>query len=157
MTADNVAGLVVAAALLGYLVLALLCGSSRAPPKGSAPTAATPVLAARLRREQPLRRQRGADRPGHRRQGGRRPGQPRPRVPADAVTSSGSGLDPDISPAYAELQVRRVAARSHLDAGRVAELVERHTDGRLLGFIGEPRVNVLELNIALRRLVTGTR
>ncbi|MGQ4356716.1 K(+)-transporting ATPase subunit C [Streptomyces drozdowiczii] len=78
------------------------------------------------------------------------------RVPADAVTSSGSGLDPDISPEYARLQVRRVAARNHLDAGRVARLVERHTDGRLLGFIGEPRVNVLELNIALRQLVTGT-
>ncbi|SEC29214.1 K+-transporting ATPase ATPase C chain [Streptomyces sp. 2131.1] len=78
------------------------------------------------------------------------------RVPADAVTSSGSGLDPDISPEYAQLQVRRVAARNHLDAGRVARLVERHTDGRLLGFIGEPRVNVLELNIALRQLVTGT-
>ncbi|MYS34400.1 K+-transporting ATPase ATPase C chain [Streptomyces sp. KhCrAH-43] len=78
------------------------------------------------------------------------------RVPADAVTSSGSGLDPDISPEYARLQVRRVAARNHLDAGRVARLVERHTDGRLLGFIGEPRVNVLELNTALRQLVTGT-
>ena len=76
-------------------------------------------------------------------------------VPPDAVTSSGSGLDPDISPAYAELQVRRVAARNHLDAGRVAELVERHTEGRVLGFVGEPRVNVLKLNIALRRLVTG--
>ncbi|GAA3006188.1 potassium-transporting ATPase subunit C [Streptomyces drozdowiczii] len=78
------------------------------------------------------------------------------RVPADAVTSSGSGLDPDISPEYARLQVHRVAARNHLDAGRVARLVERHTDGRLLGFIGEPRVNVLELNTALRQLVTGT-
>ncbi|NED10153.1 potassium-transporting ATPase subunit KdpC [Streptomyces sp. SID9124] len=78
------------------------------------------------------------------------------RVPADAVTSSGSGLDPDISPAYAHLQVRRVAAHNHLDAGRVAQLVERHTDGRILGFVGEPRVNVLELNTALRRLVAGT-
>ncbi|MFF5337406.1 potassium-transporting ATPase subunit KdpC [Streptomyces sp. NPDC013181] len=74
------------------------------------------------------------------------------RVPADAVTSSGSGLDPHISPAYAQLQVRRVAARNHLAADRVAALVERHTEGRLLGFIGEPRVNVLRLNIALRRL-----
>ncbi|MFG2565051.1 potassium-transporting ATPase subunit KdpC [Streptomyces sp. NPDC048567] len=76
-------------------------------------------------------------------------------VPPDAVTSSGSGLDPDISPAYAELQVRRVAARNHLDAGQVAALVERHTEGRELGFIGEPRVNVLRLNIALRQLVTA--
>lgn len=78
-------------------------------------------------------------------------------VPPDAVTSSGSGLDPDISPAYADLQVRRVAARNHLDAGQVAALVERHTEGRALGFIGEPRVNVLRLNIALRQLVTAER
>ncbi|MEU2023232.1 potassium-transporting ATPase subunit KdpC [Streptomyces sp. NPDC016469] len=78
-------------------------------------------------------------------------------VPPDAVTSSGSGLDPDISPAYAHLQVRRVAARNHLTAGQVTELVERHTEGRGLGFIGEPRVNVLRLNIALRQLVTGVR
>ncbi|MFD8059146.1 potassium-transporting ATPase subunit C [Streptomyces cyaneofuscatus] len=73
-------------------------------------------------------------------------------VPPDAVTSSGSGLDPHISPAYAELQVRRVAARNHLDPDRVAELVADHTEGRTLGFVGEPRVNVLRLNIALRGL-----
>ncbi|WP_181795198.1 potassium-transporting ATPase subunit C [Streptomyces sp. WELS2] len=73
-------------------------------------------------------------------------------VPADAVTSSGSGLDPDISPAYAALQVRRVAARNHLPVAEVRELVADHTEGRSLGFIGEPRVNVLELNIALRDL-----
>ncbi|MEU8630045.1 potassium-transporting ATPase subunit C [Streptomyces sp. NPDC048669] len=86
------------------------------------------------------------------------PGHPvRPaQVPADAVTSSGSGLDPDISPAYAQLQVRRVAERNQLDAGQVAELVERHTDGRILGFAGEPRVNVLRLNVALRQLVSDT-
>lgn len=77
------------------------------------------------------------------------------QVPPDAVTSSGSGLDPDISPAYARLQVRRVAERNHLDAARVAELVERHTDGRILGFAGEPRVNVLRLNIALKQLVNA--
>ncbi|MEV5170482.1 potassium-transporting ATPase subunit C [Streptomyces flaveolus] len=83
------------------------------------------------------------------------PGHPvRPsQVPADAVTSSGSGLDPDISPAYAQLQVRRVAARSHLPVPQVEQLVRAHTTGRTLGFIGEPRVNVLELNIALKGLM----
>jgi K+-transporting ATPase ATPase C chain len=73
-------------------------------------------------------------------------------VPADAVTSSGSGLDPDISPAYARLQVHRVAARNHLPVATVEKLVRDHTAGRTLGFIGEPRVNVLELNIALEGL-----
>ncbi|MFC9930678.1 potassium-transporting ATPase subunit C [Streptomyces sp. NPDC127190] len=74
-------------------------------------------------------------------------------VPADAVTSSGSGLDPDISPAYAELQVHRVAAKNDLPLAQVEKLVEDHTEGRTLGFMGEPRVNVLELNIALKDLV----
>ncbi|MFJ7494709.1 potassium-transporting ATPase subunit C [Streptomyces sp. NPDC097727] len=77
-------------------------------------------------------------------------------VPADAVTSSGSGLDPAVSPAYAQLQVRRVAERNHLDVAQVEKLVERHTDGRILGFVGEPRVNVLQLNIALEQLVNGS-
>ncbi|MGW1708311.1 potassium-transporting ATPase subunit C [Streptomyces sp. NPDC002206] len=76
-------------------------------------------------------------------------------VPADAVTSSGSGLDPDISPQYAQLQVRRVAERNHLGVDQVEKLVEQHTDGRTLGFVGEPRVNVLQLNIALKELVNG--
>ncbi|MFJ8469962.1 potassium-transporting ATPase subunit C [Streptomyces swartbergensis] len=75
------------------------------------------------------------------------------QVPADAVTSSGSGLDPDISPAYADLQVHRVAERNGLTVAQVQKLVDDHTDGRTLGFIGEPRVNVLELNIALKDLV----
>ncbi|MFI7407432.1 potassium-transporting ATPase subunit C [Streptomyces sp. NPDC049627] len=78
------------------------------------------------------------------------------QVPADAVTSSASGLDPDISPAYAELQVHRVAARNHLPVAEVEKLVEDHTDGRTLGFMGEPRVNVLELNIALKERATKT-
>ncbi|MGY1522313.1 potassium-transporting ATPase subunit C [Streptomyces sp. MN3] len=74
------------------------------------------------------------------------------QVPADAVTSSGSGLDPDISPRYADLQVHRVAEENGLSVGRVRKLVEEHTEGRTLGFMGEPRVNVLELNIALEEL-----
>ncbi|MDX6760013.1 potassium-transporting ATPase subunit C [Streptomyces sp. F8] len=73
-------------------------------------------------------------------------------VPAEAVTSSGSGLDPHISPAYAELQVHRVAERNGLDVEQVEKLVEDHTQGRQFGFLGEPRVNVLELNTALRDL-----
>ncbi|MFJ2235024.1 potassium-transporting ATPase subunit C [Streptomyces sp. NPDC087859] len=74
-------------------------------------------------------------------------------VPADAVTSSGSGLDPDISPAYADLQVHRIAEKNGLPVAQVQKLVDDHTTGRTLGFIGEPRVNVLELNIALKALV----
>ncbi|MCN9242296.1 potassium-transporting ATPase subunit C [Streptomyces sp. RY43-2] len=73
-------------------------------------------------------------------------------IPADAVTSSGSGLDPDISPQYARIQVHRVAVRNGLPVERVAKLVEEHTQGRTLGFMGEPRVNVLALNTALRDL-----
>ncbi|MFC9057949.1 potassium-transporting ATPase subunit C [Streptomyces sp. NPDC057074] len=87
------------------------------------------------------------------------PGHPvRPSdVPADAVTSSGSGLDPAISPNYADLQVHRVAERNGLPAERVQKLVDEHTEGRTLGFMGEPRVNVLELNIALKDLAAADR
>ncbi|MFJ3204029.1 potassium-transporting ATPase subunit C [Streptomyces sp. NPDC086989] len=76
-------------------------------------------------------------------------------VPADAITSSGSGLDPHISPEYARIQVHRVAERNHLDVEQVDKLVKDHTSGRTLGFMGEPRVNVLELNTALKAL-TGS-
>jgi K+-transporting ATPase ATPase C chain len=70
-------------------------------------------------------------------------------IPVDAVTTSGSGIDPDISPAYAALQARRVAAIRHLPLARVQQLIKQATDGRSLGFLGEPGVNVLELNLAL--------
>ncbi|WP_329096944.1 potassium-transporting ATPase subunit C [Streptomyces sp. NBC_01439] len=73
-------------------------------------------------------------------------------VPADAVTSSGSGLDPNISPEYAKIQVHRVAEQNKLDVKQVEKLVADHTTGRTLGFMGEPRVNVLELNTALKAL-----
>ncbi|MEU3431739.1 potassium-transporting ATPase subunit C [Streptomyces gardneri] len=76
-------------------------------------------------------------------------------VPAEAVTSSGSGLDPHISPEYAKLQVHRVAEKNHLTVAQVDKLVADHTDGRILGFVGEPRVNVLQLNIALKELTKG--
>ncbi|WP_030420286.1 potassium-transporting ATPase subunit C [Streptomyces sp. NRRL F-5065] len=74
------------------------------------------------------------------------------QVPADAVTSSGSGLDPNISPEYADLQVHRIAEKNGLPVAEVHKLVREHTEGRTLGFMGEPRVNVLELNIALEEL-----
>ncbi|MFC8503300.1 K(+)-transporting ATPase subunit C [Pedococcus sp. NPDC057267] len=74
-------------------------------------------------------------------------------APADALTASASGLDPDISPANALAQAPRVARANGLDQGAVVELVRQHTQGRTLGFLGEPHVNVLELNLALDELV----
>ncbi|MEV0245924.1 potassium-transporting ATPase subunit C [Nocardia sp. NPDC050712] len=74
-----------------------------------------------------------------------------PAVPADAITASGSGLDPHISPAYAAIQVDRIAKVRGVGADQVREVVAAHTKGRTLGFLGEPRVNVLELNLDLDR------
>lgn len=74
------------------------------------------------------------------------------QVPPDAVTASGSGLDPDISPAYAALQVNRVARERGLPVEKVQQLVKENTKGRTLGFLGEPVVNVVTLNNALAAL-----
>jgi potassium-transporting ATPase KdpC subunit len=79
-------------------------------------------------------------------------GVPVSQVPPDAVTASGSGLDPDISPQYAAIQVNRVAAARHLPVATVRALVSKYTQGRTLGFLGEPRVDVLNLNVALDEL-----
>jgi potassium-transporting ATPase KdpC subunit len=73
-------------------------------------------------------------------------------IPPDAVTTSGSGLDPYISPQNADLQVNRVAAARHRPASQVQAIVNAHVQGRALWFLGEPRVNVLEVNIALDQL-----
>jgi len=70
-------------------------------------------------------------------------------IPVDAVTTSGSGIDPAISPAYAQLQSRRIASVRHLPLSTVQSLIHDNTDGRSIGFFGEPAVNVLKLNIAL--------
>jgi K+-transporting ATPase ATPase C chain len=78
------------------------------------------------------------------------------QVPVDAVTASASGLDPHIGPAYARLQAPRVAEARGLELETVMALIEEHMSGRTFGFLGEPRVNVLELNIALDELAPLT-
>ncbi len=82
-------------------------------------------------------------------------GVPESAVPPDAVTASASGLDPGISPAYAGIQVDRVARARGLSVAQVRGLVDRYTVGRTLGFLGQPYVNVLQLNLAVDRATPG--
>lgn len=77
------------------------------------------------------------------------------QIPVDLLTESGSGLDPDISPAAAAFQSPRIAAVRHLPLSTVMALIRSNTSRRTLGFLGQPRVNVLELNLALQRLASG--
>jgi potassium-transporting ATPase KdpC subunit len=115
---------------------------SAAGPNGFDPTASggsalgptNPVLAERLKKDAAAYRAQN------------RTNEP---IPADAITTSGSGLDPEISPANALIQVARVAHARNVPADQIAALVRLNTDGRQLGFLGDPRVNVLKLNLAL--------
>ena len=81
---------------------------------------------------------------------------PHAMVPIDLVTTSASGLDPEISPASAEFQVSRIARARHIQEEQLRTLVQRHTKNRDLGFLGEPRVNVLELNLDLDNFHPGS-
>ena len=83
------------------------------------------------------------------------PGLTKAQVPVDAVNTSGSGIDPDISPANADIQAHRIAAVRKLSLARVISLISTYTHGRGLGFSGEPGVNALQLNLALDRITGG--
>jgi potassium-transporting ATPase KdpC subunit len=85
------------------------------------------------------------------------PGLTAAQIPVDAVTSSGSGVDPEISPANAEIQAHRIASIRHLPAATVRKLIDQNTRGRFIGLLGEPGVNVLDLNLALDRLTGKPR
>jgi K+-transporting ATPase ATPase C chain len=87
-------------------------------------------------------------------EGAYHPGLTPSRIPADLVTASASGLDPDITPEAARFQAPRIAAERGMPLAHVLRLIEEHTQGRTLGFLGAPRVNVLELNLALARATT---
>jgi len=106
--------------------------SNRGPNQASAKVFYEDRLKAYLARERPFN-----------------PGLTANQVPIDAVTTSASGVDPDVSQANARIQARRVAAVRHLPLARVMALVDKQTDGRFLGVFGEPGVNVTELNLAL--------
>ncbi len=80
------------------------------------------------------------------------PGIDKKDIPAELVTASGSGEDPDLSPAAAKIQIKRIASVRHIDESKLNALVDEHTDGPLLGFLGPSKVNVLKLNIALDEL-----
>jgi len=80
------------------------------------------------------------------------PGIDKKDIPAELVTASGSGEDPDLSPAAAKIQVKRIAAIRYIDESKINALVDQHTEGPLLGFLGPSKVNVLKLNIALDEL-----
>src|SRR6266487_124432 len=80
------------------------------------------------------------------------PGVKKEEIPAELVTASGSGQDPDLSPAAAKIQVKRIAAICKIDESKLYALVDQHTEGPLLGFLGPSKVNVLKLNVALDEL-----